>query len=172
MCETRLMPSPEYETSPSEVRTFAYLQLGLTTAFLVLLFFAFGGTGGAFPPWWIIAVLLAVNALTAFLAERVWLSARPMSPDRDPDEMQAEAVGIFASQIVRKLAYCEAGVIFAVVVGFIAPYGGWPMLIGGVPGLILLGFETWPSLRNTSMTAAMLDSEGAESGLVEAFRSW
>ena len=110
MCETRLMPTPEYETSPSEVRTFAYLQLGLTTAFLVLLFFAFGGTSSAFPPWWLIAVLLAVTAITAFLAERVWLSARPMSPDRDPDEMQAEAVGIFASQIVRKLAYCEAGV--------------------------------------------------------------
>ena len=83
-----------------------------------------------------------------------------------------EAVGIFASQIVRKLAYCEAGVIFAVIVGFVTPYGGWPMLIGGVPGLALIAFETWPSLRNTSMTAAMLDSEGAESGLVEAFRSW
>ncbi len=166
------MQTPEYETSPSEVRTFAFLQLGLTTVFLVLLFFAFGGTSGTFPPWWLIAVLLAVNALTAFLAERVWLSARPMSPDRDPDEMQAEAVGVFASQIVRKLAYCEAGVIFAVVVGFIAPYGGWPMLIGGVPGLALLAFETWPSLRNTSMTAAMLDSDGAESRLVEAFRSW
>jgi hypothetical protein len=166
------MQTPEYETSPSEVRTFAYLQLGLTTAFLVLLFFAFGGTGGAFPPWWLIAVLLGVVAITAFLAERVWLKARPMSRDRDPDEMQAEAVGIFAGQIVRKLAYCEAGVIFAVVVGFVAPYGGWPMLIGGIPGLALLGFETWPSLRNTSMTAAMLDSEGAESGLVEAFRSW
>lgn len=166
------MKSREYETSPSEVRTFAYLQLGLTAAFLVLLFFGFGGTGSTFPPWWIIAVLLGVNALTAVLAERVWLSARPMDPDRDPDQLQTEAVGIFASQIVRKLAYCEAGVIFAVFVGFIAPYGGWPMLIGGVPGLILLGFETWPSLRNTSMTAAMLDSEGAESGLVEAFRSW
>jgi hypothetical protein len=166
------MQTPEYETSPSEVRTFAFLQLGLTTVFLVLLFFAFGGTGSAFPPWWLIAVLLAVNAITAFLAERVWLSAQPMDPGRDPDDMQAEAVGVFASQIVRKLAYCEAGVIFAVVVGFIAPYGGWPMLIGGVPGLILLGFETWPSLRNTSMTAAMLDAEGAESGLVEAFRSW
>ena len=166
------MPSPEYETSPSEVRTFAYLQLGLTTVFLILLFFAFGGTGGAFPPWWVIVMLLAVNGITAILAERVWLSARPMDPDADPDELQAEAVGIFAGQIVRKLAFCEAGVIFAVIVGFVTPYGGWPMLIGGVPGLALIAFETWPSLRNTSMTAAMLDSEGAESGLVEAFRSW
>ena len=166
------MRTPEYETSPSEVRTFAFLQLGLSAVFLALLFLAFGGTGPSLPPWWLIAVLLGVVAITAVLAERVWLSARPMTPDRDPDEMQAEAVNIFASQIVRKLAYCEAGVIFAIVVGFVAPYGGWPMLIGGVPGLALLAFETWPSLRNTSMTAAMLDSEGADSGLVEAFRSW
>ena len=166
------MQTPEYETSAREVRTFAFLQMGLTTVFLVLLFFAFGGTSGDFPPWWLVALLLGVVAFTAYLAERVWLSAQPMSPHSDPDEMQAEAIGIFASQIVRKLVYCEAGVIFAVVVGFITPYGGWPMLIGGVPGLILIGFETWPSLRNTSMTAAMLDAEGAESGLVEAFRSW
>ena len=115
------MQTPEYETSPSEVRTFAFLQLGLTTVFLFLLFFAFGGTSGAFPPWWLIAVLLGVVAITGFLTERVWLRARPMSPHSDPDEMQAEAVGIFAGQIVRKLAFCEAGVIFTVVVGFVAP---------------------------------------------------
>jgi hypothetical protein len=166
------MQTPEYKDSPSEIRSFAFLQLGLTTVFLVLIFFALGGTSREFPPWWLVVVLLGVVAITGFLAERVWLSARPMSPGRDRDEMQVEAVSIFASQIVRKLAYCEAGVIFAIAVGFVAPYGGWPPLIGGVPGLALLAFETWPSLRNTSMTAAMLDAEGADSGLVEAFRSW
>jgi len=166
------MKSREYETSPSEVRTFAFLQLGLTAAFLALLFFAFDGTNADRPPWWLIAVLLAAVAISGFLAERVWLSARPMDPGRDPDELQSHAVGIFAGQIVRKLAYCEAAVIFAVIVGFVTSYGGWPMLIGGVPGLALLAFETWPSLRNTSMTAAMLEAEGADSGLVEAFRSW
>ena len=172
VCETRLMPSSGHDTTPSEVRTFAFLQMGLTAAFLVLLFFAFGSTSGSFPPWWLIGVLLGVVAITAFLAERVWLSAEPMTPGRDPEEMQAEAVGIFASQIFRKLLYCEAGIIFAVIVGFVTPYGGWPMLIGGVPGLALTAFEIWPSLRNTSMTAAMLDADGADSGLVEAFRSW
>lgn len=166
------MKSREYETSPSEVRTFAFLQMGLTTVFLTLLFFAFGGTGEPLPPWWLIAVLLVVVAVTAVLAERVWLSATPMRSGGDPDEMQSHAVNIFAGQIVRKLAYCEAGIIFAVIVGFVTSYGGWPMLIGGAPGLLLLAFETWPSLRNTSMTAAMLDAEGADSGLVEAFRSW
>jgi hypothetical protein len=166
------MQTPDYETSPSEIRSFAFLQLGLTAVFLVLIFFALDGTGPAFPPWWLVVVLLGVVAITAFLAERVWLSAEPMRADRAPDEMQAEAVSIFAGQIVRKLAYCEAGIIFAIAVGFVAEYGGWPLLIGGVPGLALLAFETWPSLRNTSMTAAMLDSKGADSGLVEAFRSW
>jgi len=166
------MKTPEYETSPSEVRTFAFLQLGLTTVFLALLFLAFGGTDADLPPWWVITMLLAVVAVTGFMAERVWLSAAPMDPDADPDDLQVRAVGIFAGQIVRKLAWCEAGVIFAVIVGFVAPYGGWPMLIGGIPGLAVLAFETWPSLRNTSITEAMLDAEGAESRLVEAFRAW
>lgn len=166
------MPTPEYETSPSEVRTFAFLQLGLSAVFLALLFLAFGGTDADLPPWWLIGVLLGFVAITGILAERVWLTARPFRPGSDPQQMRSRAVGIFAGQIVRKLAYCEAGIIFAVVVGFVGSYGGWPMLIGGVPGLALLAFETWPSLRNISMTEAMLNAEGAESGLVEAFRAW
>jgi hypothetical protein len=166
------MQTPEYETSPSEVRTFAFLQLGLMAVFLTLLFLAFGGTDADLPPWWIIALLLVVVAISGFLAERVWMASRPLPPGGDPNEMKARAVGIFAGQVVRKLAYCTAAIIFAVVVGFVGPWGGWPMLIGGLPGLALLTFETWPSLRNTSITEAMLDSEGAESGLVEAFRKW
>ena len=63
-------------------------------------------------------MLLGVVAISAFIAERVWLSAEPMRPDGDPDELQAQAVGIFAGQVVRKLAYCEVGVIFSVIVGF------------------------------------------------------
>src|SRR5687767_1632362 len=103
VCETRSMKSREYETSPSEVRTFALLQLGLTAVFLTLLFFAFEGTNADRPPWWLIAVLLVAVAISAVLAERVWLSARPMTPGGDPDEMRSRAVGIFAGQIVRKL---------------------------------------------------------------------
>jgi len=166
------MASPDYDTSPSEIRTFANIQLAITTVFLALMFFAFGGIGEPFPPWWLVAVLLGVVAVSAFFAERVWLSAEPMNPDGDPEEMQSEAVGIFAGQVVRKLAFCMIGVVFSVIVGFAGSYGGWPMLIGGVPALALIAFETWPSLRNTSMTAAMLDAEGADSGLVEAFRAW
>jgi hypothetical protein len=52
------------------------------------------------------------------------------------------------------------------------PYGGWPLIVGALPGLLVLAFETWPSLRNTSQTEAMLDADGAESRLVESFRGW
>ncbi len=166
------MPAPEYETSPSEVRTFAFLQLGLTTVFLALLFLAFGGFDADLPPWWLIAILLLVVALAGFMAERVWMTSAPLDPTEDPETLRTRAVGIFAGQVIRKLAYCEASVIFAVMVGFIGPYGGWPMLIGGVPGLLLLAFETWPSLRNVTITEAMLEADGANAGLVEAFRAW
>ena len=35
--------------------------------------------------------------------------------------------------------------------------------------LLVLAWEVYPSPRNTSLTAAMLDSQGAESQLVESF---
>lgn len=172
VCETRVMRTREYETSPSEVRTFVFLQLGLTVVFLGLLFVAFGGTDADIPPWWLIAVMLVVIAICAFFAERVWLGATPLNPREDPDALRVHAVGVFAGQLVRKLAFCEAGIIFAVIVGFTGSYGGWPILIGGIPGLLVLAFEIWPSLRNTSITEAILESEGADAGLVEAFRAW
>ena len=114
------MPTPEYETSPSEVRTFAFLQLGLTTVFLALLFLAFGGTDADFPPWWLIAVLLAVVGDHRHLRRARLAVGQAHETRPGPRGAAVQAVGIFAGQIVRKLAYCEAGVIFAVIVGFAA----------------------------------------------------
>jgi predicted branched-subunit amino acid permease len=166
------MPPPEYETTPSEVRNFARLQLGLTAVFLVLIYAMIGGLGEDVIPWWLIAVLLAAVVVGAVLAERVWMSALPFAPDADPDEMRTKAVGIFAGQVVRKQAFCQAPILLAVLATFVFPYGGWPILVGAAPGLLVLAFETWPSLRNISMTEAMLNADGARAGLVESFRAW
>lgn len=163
------MPVEEFDATPGEVRNFALLQVGLTAAFLVLLFFMLGGSSEDYPPVWLSLVLVALVGAGAFLAERVWLSATPLPADADPAELQASAVGIFAGQTVRKLIYCEAPLLFAVLVGFVGGYGGWPLVVAGFPGLLVLAWEVWPSLRNTSMTAAMLDSQGADSRLVESF---
>ncbi|TXL63288.1 hypothetical protein [Aeromicrobium terrae] len=166
------MPPPEYETSPSEVRNFARLQLGLTAVFLVLIYAMIGGLGEDVIPWWLIAALLVAVVVGAVLAERVWMSATPFPPDTDPEEMRAQAVGIFAGQVVRKQAYCQAPILLSALATFVFPYGGWPILVGAVPGLLVLAFETWPSLRNTSIAEAMLNADGAEAGLVESFREW
>ena len=106
------------------------------------------------------------------LSERVWLQSSPLDPEADPAENQRRAVGIFAAQTVRKLVFCEAVVLVSILVAFVGSWGGWTILLVGVPGLFLLGWETWPGLRNLSMTAAMLDAQGADSRLVESFRSW
>ncbi|MBC7631110.1 hypothetical protein [Aeromicrobium sp.] len=164
------MPSAEYDATPTEVRNFALLQVGLTGGFFVLLFFMLGGRDADYPPIWLAVLLVALIGVGAFFAERVWLNASPLVADDPRKDIRAEAVGVFAAQTVRKLAYCEAPLILAVAVAFVGDYGGWPLVISGFPGLAVLAWETWPSLRNTSMTAAMLDSAGAESGLVESFR--
>jgi hypothetical protein len=163
------MPSEEFDATPAEVRSFALLQVGLTAAFFVLLFFMLGGTAEDYPPVWLCLVLVALVGVGAWLAERVWLSSSPLPADADPAEARARAVGIFAGQTVRKLIYCEIPLLFSVLVGFVGGYGGWPLVVAGFPGLLVLAWEVWPSLRNTSMTAAMLDSQGAESHLVESF---
>ena len=163
------MPSAEYDATPKEVRSFALLQIGLTGAFLVLLFFMLGATDEPFPPIWLTVVLVVLVAVGAFLAERVWLSGSPLPSSDDPDRTQRDAVGIFAAQTVRKLMFCEAPLLIAVGVTFVADHGGWPLVVAGFPGMLVLTWEVWPSPRNTSLTAAMLDSQGAESRLVESF---
>jgi hypothetical protein len=164
------MPAAEYDATPKEVRSFALLQIGLIGVFLVLLFFMLGGSDADYPPTWLAIALVVPIGIGAFFAERVWLSASPLPPDANTDDLQAEAVGIFAGQTVRKLFYCSAPLLPAIIVAFVGDYGGWPLVIAGFPGLAVIIWEIWPSLRNTSMTAAMLDSGGAESGLIESFR--
>lgn len=166
------MPLAEYESTPREVRQFAYVQIGLTSGFVLLLFLALGRLDGDLPPWWAFVVLVGAVVVAAVLAERVWLQSEPFSPDDDPDELLDRAVGVFAAQTVRKLVICEAAVVLAIAFAFVGGWAAWPLVIGGVPGLALLAFEIWPSVRNLSITAAMLEAEGARTGLVEGFRSW
>ncbi len=163
------MPSAEYNTSPREIRNFATLQLALTGAFLVILFLLNGGSDANYPPTWLAVLLVIPIPVAAFLAERVWLSASPLSPSADSVQLRAEALSIYTSHTVRKLIYVEAAMLPGVIAAFVAPYGGWPIVIVGFPGILLLAWATWPTLRNVSRTAAMLDAGGAKSGLVEGF---
>lgn len=64
---------------------------------------------------------------------------------------------------------CFAALLPGVIAAFVGDYGGWPLVIVGFPGIAVIMWETWPSLHNTSLTAAMLDSQGAQSHLVESF---
>lgn len=163
------MPSDEEHSTPAEIRRFALLQITLTGLFLALLFFVAGGTDADYPPVWVAILLLALVVAGAALAERVWLTASPLATGADPDEQRERGVNVFAAQTLRKLVYCEAPLLLAVVVAFVTDHGGWPIVIAGFPGLLVLTWEVWPSPRNTSLTAAMLDSQGAESHLVESF---
>ncbi len=158
----------EYDAKPREIRNFVLVQLGLTVLFLLLLIWMFDGTNADRPAIWVWIVLLAAVAVAAFFAERVWLSTPPLSPDAD--DAQVTGLGIFAGQTVRKLAYCEAPILLGVVLAFVIDSAAWPILIAGIPGLLVLMFEIWPSARNLSLTETMLDSGGAESGLIESFQ--
>lgn len=163
------MPSVEYDATAPEVRHFVLLQMTLTAVFYVVLFFVLGGTDADLPPAWLSVALVVLVGVGAFLAERVWLTASPLPADGEPDRLRREAIGVFAGQTVRKLMICEVPLLIAVVVAFVVDHGAWPLVIAGFPGLLVLAWEVWPSLRNTSLCAGMLDSKGADSQLVESF---
>ncbi len=167
--EDRPMAQNEYDATPRELRNFALLQIVLTAGFLAVLFWMLGGTDADRPHWGVWAGLLAAVAIGGVLADRVWLSADPLDPAADHDENRTIAVSVFAGQTVRRLLLCEAPMLIAVLVAFVTDTGGWPIAIAGLPGLIVMSFEVWPSLRNVSMTETMLDAGGASSDLIDSF---
>lgn len=165
------MPSAEYNTTPREIRNFAALQLGLTGVFLVALYGLCGGTDIDYPPPWLSASVVVPLVVAAIFAERVWLNGSPLPADLDRIRVKSASLDAYASQTFRKLIYVESAMLPAVVVGFVGSYGAWPIVIAGFPGILLLAWETYPTMHNTSRTAAMLDSGGAKSDLVEGFRT-
>lgn len=165
------MPSTEYNTTPREIRNFATLQVGLTGAFLLALFWFCGATDASYPPPWLAAVLVAPIVIAAVFAERVWLSGKPLTRDDDAVRLRAAGLDAYAAQTVRRMLIVEASMLPAVIVGFVGSYAAWPIVIAGFPGILVLAWEIWPTRRNVSRTAAMLDSGGVDSGLIDGFRS-
>ncbi len=157
----------EYDAKPREIRNFVIVQFGLTTSFLLLLMWMFDGIDADLPPIWLWVVLLLPLGVAAFFAERVWLTTPSLRSD-DPDP-EGAGLAIFAGQTVRKLAYCEAPILWGVLWAFLSDYAAWPIIIAGVPGLLILAFEIWPSARNLSLTEAVLDASGANTRLLVNF---
>lgn len=164
----------QYDAKPREIRNFAIVQLVLTALFLGLLFWMFGGIDADRPPIWQWVALLLPVAVGGFLAERVWLTTTPLG-SADP-EPATTALGVYASQTVRKLAICEVPILIGILFAFagnaidgLGEHAAWPILIAGVPGLLVLAFEIWPTSRNVSLTETMLDSRGARTRLLESF---
>ncbi len=130
-----------------------------------------GGTDADYPPPWLAAAAGRSRlVVAAFFAERVWLSGSPL--DRRPDAVQLRAAGAQHLRVADRPQddlSSRPRCCRRVIVGIRRSVRRWPIVIVGFPGILLLAWETWPTLRNVSRTAAMLDSGGAKSGLVEGF---
>lgn len=163
------MPSESSAATAKEIRKFVILQLVITTVFLAVVFWMFDGTDADYPPIWLVVALMVAIAVAAFFSERVWLRGTPLDPTKSPETNEALALEAYANQTLRRLIYGEVPLLLAVLACFIGDWGGWPVLVVALPGLAVQAYETWPHLRSTSMSAAILDSEGAESQLVENF---
>lgn len=163
------MAQKEYETTPAGLRTFVLVQVGVTTGICVLIFWLLGDVQEPFPPLWLVAALLVPVAVGAFFAERVWMRGRPINPSDDPEIQRDTGVAVLAGQTVRKTWICELPIMLAVFVAFLAGHSGWPILTTAPLGILVLAFETWPSLRNVAMTEIMLNAHGAQADVIDAF---
>lgn len=163
------MPSESTVKTAKDIRKFTLIQLAITVIFLAVIFWVFNGPNDDYPPLWIPIFLIVAIAVAAFFSERVWMSAAPLDPAADPARNEVLALEVFTGQTVRKLIISEAPLLVAVLICFVFSVGGWPVIIAGIPGIAVQAWETFPHLRNTSMAAARLDFNGAESGLVENF---
>jgi hypothetical protein len=168
------MPSESSTATAKEIRKFAVLQLAITTAFLAVVFWMFNEPDANFPPIWFVVALMVAVVIAAFFSERVWLRGTPLDPAESTETNEVLALEAYANQTLRKLIYSEVPKLIAVLACFVGStgslnWGGWPVLIVALPGLAVQAYETWPHLRSTSMAAVILDSEGAESRLVENF---
>ena len=163
------MASEFVQASAQDIRKSSIIQLVLTAVFLGVVFWMFDGANADYPPIWLIVFLMVATAVGALFSERVWLAGTPLDPADGAAHNNELALARFASQTVRKLVYTEIPLLLAVLSCFVFDYGGWPLLIAGIPGLAVQAWETWPHRRNTSIAAAIFDSQGAESGLVESF---
>lgn len=162
------MPPPQ-ETTPGEVRKLVLVQVGLTALFLVVIFVLLDGLDADRPAIWLMILPLLVLALGVFLAERSWLRVAPLTANA-PDPESA-GLAAFVSHTLRKFVLCEGALLICVILAFVSDRAGWLVVIAGIPGLAVLAFEAWPSARNLSLTAAMLDAQGAESRLLETFET-
>lgn len=160
------MPAAQ-ETTPSEVRRVVLVQLGLTAAFLVVVFVLLQGLDADFPPIWLVVVVLLIIGVGAFLAERAWLGIAPLAADAA--EPEAAGLDAFVAHTTRKFVICEAALLVCVLIAFASNRAGWLVVVAGVPGLVVLAFETWPGLRNVSLAQASLDARGTRSNLVDQF---
>ena len=117
-----------------------------------------GGTDADFPPIWLRSSCWSSGRRRRFLAERAWLRCDPLRPTPTDARRKPRRSDVFAAQTIRKLSICEAPLLVARHPRLRRRPRRLAHRHRRLPGhLLVLAWETWPSLRNLSLTAAMLD---------------
>lgn len=160
-----------FDTVPTarDLRRAAMVQLGLAVVFGAGSFWARDGLRPEFPPWWVVLLLLIAVVAGLVLAERVPYRAEPIDPALGGERAREAAMTAFGDQIVRRLLYTGVPVGLVIAAAYVFDHGGWPILLVGPVALAVMVFETWPSLRTVTLSAVILESAGAQTGLVEEF---
>lgn len=160
--------SPDTTPSLDDLKRIARLQVALVAVGLTVIAVLNGGLDLVdFPPVWFLVALAAVLALGTLLAERLGFAADPIAPQASDDAQFALAAKHYQSRMMLRLALTEGALLVIALATFAFEYGRWPVVLAGLPGLAIMAFEVWPSIRNVEKIAAALESEGQPSHLLE-----
>lgn len=163
------MSSNDTAPSPEELRRAVTLQVGLSAVFCAVIAVLRGGIDAPLPSWWLLALLVLVIAGTGYAAGRVPYTATPIDPAWSATAAHEASLTAFARQTFLRMAITGGGLAVVVLTSFAVEHAGWPIILGAPLGLAAMAWSTWPGLRNASITAAVLETAGARTGLVEAF---
>lgn len=155
--------------SPEDLRRSVTVQVALTGLFCLGIIMLRGGTGAPFPPWWLLAVLVASVAVGAAVALRLPHRLQPLAADRPADELRAEAALTFARVTLQRGVATGVPLVLIVFSTFVTETAGWAVITVAPLGLVVMAAFTWPTLRSVALTAAVLEAEGAETGLLDAY---
>ena len=118
------------------------------------------------PPTVAVAGLLALGIAVHLVARVVGYRASPVPRRAAPEVASAQAMRVFRSLLMLRMAMSESVVLVAMVLAFVTPARSWFLVaLGAALSLLLLALHVWPSRSTGERVVASLESDGAVTGL-------
>ncbi len=164
-------PSDVPEPSAQALRSLVLAFAGTIPIMLVALAFVLPLEAEDVPPPTLLLALLALVGAAFVLSRQIGFRTPPLRHDQAQDAAATTRTALmrFQASTMVRLALAEAPFLVGVALSFVLSHGLWPALVTGLPSLLLMLWQAWPSRRVVGRFADALEADGIRSGLRESF---